>query len=201
MNYQKVRGMTLVEMVVIIGIYTILLLVITNSIVSIYQYNSYSIEQAGEIDNARRGMTQWNRDAKEMDTAEDGTFAIRIIEPHRFGYFSDTDIDNSVEYVEYILASTTVTKFTYNPSGTPLSYNFSTPDTTEILSRFVQNNLQGTSTFFYFDSAGNQLTATSSLIDVRYIKAQIIVNIDPARSPGEFMLRSSIAPRNLKDNL
>ncbi len=198
---QKNSGMTLVEMVVVIGIYTILLLVITNSIFSIYQYNAYAIEQAGEIDNARRGMTQWNRDAKEMNVAEDGTFPVRVIQPHRFGYFSDTDADSTVEYVEYVLASTTVTKYTYNATGTPLTYNFSTPDSSEVLSRFVQNILQGTSTFFYYDDSGNQLGTSSPLLDVRYIQAQIIVNIDPERSPGEFMLRSSIAPRNLKDNL
>jgi hypothetical protein len=31
--------------------------------------------------------------------------------------------------------------------------------------------------------------------------AKIIVNIDPVRDPGEFMLKSSAALRNLKPNL
>lgn len=198
---KNLAGMTLVETVVAIGIYTMLLLVITNSIASLYKYNSYSIGQANEVDNARRGMTQWNRDAKEMISAEDGTFPVAVINEHHFGYFSDTDQDESVEYVEYILASTTLTKFTYNATGTPPVYNFSTPDSSQILSEYVQNILQGTTTFQYFDNTGTQLSSTSPLVDVRYIKAQIIVNIDPVRSPGEFMLRSSIAPRNLKDNL
>ncbi len=195
------HGMTLVEMVVAIGIYTVLMLAITGAMASFYNYNFYAIEQADEINNARRGITQWNRDAKEMTVAEDGTFPLRVIEPHRFGYFSDTDQDDSVEYVEYILATTTVTKYTYNPSGSPATYNFASPDGAQILSEYVQNINQATSTFFYFDATGNALSSTSPVIDVRYIKAQIIVNIDPNRSPGEFMLRSSIAPRNLKDNL
>lgn len=193
--------MTLVETVVAIGIYTVLLLAITTSITSLYQYNSYSFGQANEIDNARRGMTQWNKDAKEMISAEDGTFPVAIIEEHKLGYFSDTDQDLSVEYVEYILASTTLTKYTYNATGTPPTYDFTTPDSEQILSLYVQNINQATSTFFYFDEDGNELSSTSPLVRVKYIKAQIIVNIDPLRSPGEFMLRSSIAPRNLKDNL
>lgn len=193
--------MTLVETVVVVSIYTVLLLVITVSIVNLYQTNSYAFAQADEIDNARRGMTQWNRDAKELTTAEDGTFPIAVIDEHHFGYYSDTDQDDSVEYVEYILASTTLTKYTYNPTGSPATYNFATPDNEEILSLFVQNINQGTSTFLYFDNTGSQLSSTSPLVDVRYIKAQIIVNIEPIRSPGEFMLKSSIAPRNLKDNL
>jgi len=194
-------GLTLVETVVAIGIYTVLMLAITASITSIYQTNSYTLSQANEVDNARRGMTQWNRDTKEMLVAEDGTFPLAVIEEHKLGYFSDTDQDLNVEYVEYILASTTLTKYVYNATGTPATYDFTTPDTQETLSLFVQNLNQSTSTFFYFDETGAALSSTSPLVDVKYIKAQIIVNIDPFRSPGEFMLRSSIAPRNLKDNL
>jgi len=198
---QLQSGMTLVETVVAIGIYTILILAITGSVTSLYQTNSYALSQANEVDNARRGMTQWNRDVKEMTTAEDGTFPLVRIEPHVLGYYSDTDQDDQVEYVEYILASTTLTKYSYNAVGTPVTYDLSSPDEVQTLSLFVQNLNQGTSTFSYFDETGAMLSSTSPVINVKYIKAQIIVNIDPFRSPGEFMLRSSIAPRNLKDNL
>ncbi|MCA9357013.1 type II secretion system protein [Candidatus Nomurabacteria bacterium] len=197
----KQLGMTLVEMVVVIGIYTILSLAITTSITNLYKNNSYAIEQSEEVDNARKGITQWNRDVKEMTTAEDGTFPLVVIDENHLGYFSDTDQDANVEYVEYILSTTTLKKFTYNPTGSPAVYNFSSPDSEEILSEYVRNISQSVPTFTYFDNSGNQLNSASPILDVRYIKAQIIVNIDPVRSPGEFMLMSSVAPRNLKDNL
>lgn len=194
-------GMTLTEVVVVVGIYTILSIVIMNSIANFYRINSYTLEQSDEVENARRGMTQWNRDAKEMIAAEDGTYPVAVIDEHRFGYYSDTDQDASIEYVEYVLADTTLTKSTYEATGTPPVYDFVTPSSVDTLSLYVQNIVQGTSTFMYFDNAGTQLSSTSPIINVRYITAQLIVNIDPFRSPGEFMLRSSIAPRNLKDNL
>lgn len=195
------KGMTLVELVVVISIYTILMLAITTTISNLYKFNSYSIAQAGEIDNARRGITQWNRDAKEMTVAEDGNYPVAVIEDHRFGYYSDTDQDALVEYVEYVLTDTTLYKYTYDPSGSPAAYDLSSPSATAILSLYVQNINQGVPSFEYFDNAGNKLTSTSPVINIRYITAQIIVNIDPIQSPGEFMLKSSIAPRNLKDNL
>ena len=195
------NGMTLLEVVIAVGIFTVLSLVITASAADFYRINSYTIEQTEEIENARRGMTQWNRDVKEVTSGEDGSFPIVVIDQHRFGYFSDTDQDDEVEYIEYILASTTLRKFTYSATGTPSVYNYVTPEKTEILSLYVQNINQGTSTFLYYDNAGNSLSSTSPVIDVRYIRAQFIINIDQYRSPGEFMLRSSIAPRNLKDNL
>ncbi len=202
-RHQKlnIKGMTLVEAVIVIGIYTILLIAITNAIAEFYKINSYTIEQAEEIENARRGMTQWNRDAKELTVAEDGSYPIAIIDENTFGYYSDTDKDDAVEFIKYILLNTTLHKYTYNPVGSPATYNLSTPDKDEILSLYVQNINQGTSTFSYFDNAGNRLSSSSPVVDVRYITAQFIINIDQNRSPGEFMLRSSIAPRNLKDNL
>lgn len=189
------------EMVVLIGVYVVLMLAVSMSIFNLYQTNAYSFAQANEIDNARRGVTQWYRDVREMVIGEDGTYPVAVIGEHRFGYYSDTDQDDSVEYVEYVLATTTLSKYTYNASGDPASYDLLNPDLREDLSYYVQNINQATSTFFYYDNAGARLSSTSPIIDVRYVEIQLIVNIDPVRAPGEFMLRSSVAPRNLKDNL
>lgn len=193
--------MTLVEMVVLIGIYTVLLLVISASISELYRSNAYTMAQAEEIENGRRALTQWNRDAKEMTAAEDGTYPIDEIEEQRFAFYSNTDQDDLVEYVVYEVSGTTLTKYKHHPVGSPAVYDLATPDETIILSEFVQNISEGGITFRYYDNAGNELTAASPIIDVRYIVMEVVVNIDPLRSPGEFMLRSSIAPRNLKDNL
>lgn len=194
-------GMSLLELFIALTMFSVLLLAVINSTAALYRQNAYAIEQTEEVNNARRGMTQWNRDVKEMTTGEDGTYPVVVIEEHRLGYFSDTDKDAEVEYIEYELASTTLTKYTYQATGTPATYSTTTPDLTETLSLYVQNIVQGTSTFLYYDNDGNQLSSTSPLVDVRYIRAQLIVNIDPDRNPGEFLLRSSLAPRNLKDNL
>lgn len=195
-----IKGMTAVEMIIVIALFTILSLLLFSSVQFLYQADGYSTAQANEVDSARRGMTALSRDMREMAYAEDGTFPIAIKEPHRIGFYSDYDKDNLVEYVEYELIGTTLYKRTYKPVGTPPVYS-ATPERQDIISIYVQNILQGTSTFMYFDSNGALLNNTSLLTEVRYIRTQLIVNIDPLRSPGEFMLRSSIAPRNLKDNL
>jgi len=197
----RYTGMTIVEMLIAISVFTILMLIIITSTANFYRSNAYTLEQSNEIDNARRGVTQWNRDVKEMITGEDGTWPLAIMEEHRLGYYGDTDRDDSVEYVEYILASTTLRKLTYNPTGSPATYDKTSPDSVEILSEFVQNINLATSTFTYFDNAGNQFASTSPIIGTRYIQMQLYVNVDPIRNPGEFLLRSSLAPRNLKDNL
>jgi prepilin-type N-terminal cleavage/methylation domain-containing protein len=194
------KGFTLVETLVVIGIFTVVSLAITESIYSLYQSNAYTFAQSNEVDNARRGINRFARDIREMTYAEDGAFPMVEMGEHQLSFYSDIDKDNSVEYVEYELSTTTLTKRVYNATGNPPVYS-PTPNETYILSEYVQNITEATSTFFYYDDAGNQLFSTSPLTDVRYVEAQVIVNIDPVRAPGEFVLRMGVAPRNLKDNL
>jgi prepilin-type N-terminal cleavage/methylation domain-containing protein len=195
------RGMTLVEMLVTIALLTIMMTMIFSAAYYFYSYNAYALAQTAEVDNARRSMSRLTRDIREMTYAEDGTFPIVVKEDHLLGFYSDIDYDNSVEYVEYELATTTFYKRTYNATGNPPTYNLTSPDEEIIVSEYVQNNLEATSTFSYFDTLGNQLDGADLLTDVRYVRVQIIVNVNPIQAPGEFLLRTSIAPRNLKDNL
>jgi hypothetical protein len=198
----QIVGMTLVEVVVVCGISTVLMLAIMSMVAFLYQTNAYTMAQAQEVDTARRGMTAWTGDAREMVFSANGTFPVARMGSTTMGFYSDIDSDNMVEYVEYRLATTTLYKFVYSPVGSPPTYPTTTPEAVFTLSEFVQNASQNIPIFQYYNRNGTLLSSTSSLLtDVRYIRAQIIVNIDPIRSPGEFMLRSSVAPRNLKDNL
>jgi type II secretory pathway pseudopilin PulG len=196
------RGFTLIETLVVIGLNTLLMVVISTSIVFLYQSNNYSFAQSNEIDAARRGLTVWVRDAREMTAAANGAYPVVKLSDNQMGFYSDIDRDSNVEYIEYTLSSTTITKRTYNPVGYPPVYSTTTPDSTEIMSEYVQNLGQGIPVFTYYDVLGVPLISPQAMLtDARYITMRVIVNIDPLRSPGEFMLRGSAAPRNLKDNL
>ena len=201
-NKNKQKGMTLVEMIIVTFLFSILMIALGNSVASLYKVNSYTVSQAYQVSNARKGVQALIRDVREMTFADDGTFPLARMESHLIGFYSDIDRDNSVEYVEYELATTTrLVKRVYNATGSPTTYNLSSPDEEYILSEYVQNLIQGTSTFFYYDTNGNEATATSSVTDIRFITVQAIVNIDPIRNPGQFMLRYSAALRNVIDNI
>ena len=198
-RYSSTRGLTLVEMIVVVSIFTMLTLAVGESISAFYRFNAYTIAQAYQVQNARRGMEHLVRDLREMTYADDGTFPLARMEDNLVGFYSDIDRDMSVEYVEYELAGETLEKRIYNASGTPPVYDV-TPDETQTLSEYVQNINQNTPIFSYYDASGNIATATTTVIDIRYVRAEIIVNIDPVRDPGEFTLRSSSALRNLTES-
>ena len=195
-------GFTLIEMIMVIAIHTVLLLAVMSAVTQIYKNNSYTFEQSNEIEAARRSIGIWVRDAREMTLGADGAYPVALLQNNKMGFYSDIDRDNNVEYVEYTLSTTTLTKKTYNPVGTPPVYSTTTADTTETLSIYVQNGLQNVPVFTYYSATGTVLASPSAMLtDVRYVVMKVIVNIDPNRSPGEFMLHASAAPRNLKDNL
>lgn len=183
------------------SISTILMLVITFSIVSIYRNNAYALAQTGEIDSARRGLQTWVHDAREMDFGANGSYAIQFAGPHYLTFYSDIDPDAITEFIEYELTGTTLYRRVHKAGGFPASYSTSTPSTFT-LSEHVQNIIDGIPTFRYFNNSGVEiLNPNAQITDIRYIRMQLVVNIDPVRAPGEFMLEGSATLRNLKDNL
>ena len=195
-------GLTFVETIVALALFAVLSLAVMEGVHSLYQFNAYTFAQTYQVQNARFGMESLIRDIREMTFADDGTFPLAVMEQHEIGFYSDIDRDDSVEFVRYqLIGTSTLQKSVHDASGDPPSYDLTTADSTEILSRYVQNINQATSTFRYFDNAGTELIDPADITEVRYIEAQLIVNVDPIRDPGQFMLRSSAALRNVQEQL
>ena len=195
-----IRGMSLVETLVAVSLFTLVILAIANTIESFYRFNAYTIAQSYQVNQARRGVDFMVRDIREMTFADNGTFPLVTMNPNAISFYSDIDRDDSVELVAYELSSTTLYKYVYDATGSPPVYSTSTPDQTFIISEYVQNDLQSIDMLRYYDANGVE-TSTSSVTDIRYIDVRVIVNIDPIRDPGEFMLRASASLRNLTENL
>lgn len=191
------QGMSLVEMIITIALFSIVSFAVASSIHSFYRQNAYVFAQAYQLQNARVGVDALTRDVREMIYADDGAFPLVIMQPHHIGFYSDIDRDESVEYVEYeIVNDTDLVKRVYNAVGTPPVYDLTTPDQESFVSQYVQNYLDGTVTFEYFDNTHTAIS-NATLTDVRYVKMQLVINIDPVRDPGQYMLKTSAYLRNI----
>lgn len=190
--------MSLAETVIVVALFSLLMMVVTNGIHALYRYNAYTFAQAYQLQNARVGNENLTRDIREMIYADDGSFPLEVMEPYHIGFYSDIDRDQSVEYVEYeLVASTTLEKRVYNATGTPPVYDLGSPDTAVAISRYVQNNLENLVVFRYYDENGVEILDDRPT-DARYITTSLIINIDPIRDPGQYMLRGSSALRNIR---
>ncbi len=192
---KRLAGFTLVETLVVITLFTLLTLVVFNIIISFYRYNSYTVAQTSELQNARQGVDLMVRDIREMTFADNGQFPLVTMGSTSIEFFSDIDRDDSVEFVRYELSTTTLRKYVYD--AVAAVYSTTTPSATITVSEFVQNELEALPVFRYYDLDGLEATGASSAADIRYISMNVIVNVDPVRNPGEFVLRSSAALRNI----
>jgi prepilin-type N-terminal cleavage/methylation domain len=191
------RGFTFVEMMVVIAVFTVLSLAVMNSIATFYRFNAYSIAQSAEVEQARQGVELMIRDIREMTFADDGSFPLITKDEYEIAFYSDIDRDDSVELVEYVLTGTVLEKRVYD--AVDATYDTTTPDATFLISDFVQNNLETTPIFNYYDASGTEMLPGDPVTDARYVEMNVIVNVDPVRNPGEYALRSSAALRNLLD--
>lgn len=194
---QRQRGFTFVETIIVIAVFTVLSLAVMNAIATFYQFNAYSIAQSAEVEDARRGVELMVRDIREMTFADDGSFPLISKDEYEIAFYSDIDRDDSVELVEYVLTDTVLEKNVYN--AVDAVYDTSSPDETYLISDYVQNGLETTPIFNYYNASGVEMSASDPVTDARYVEMNVIVNVDPVRNPGQYSLRSSAALRNLLD--
>lgn len=190
------RGFTLMETVVTITLMSMVLLALSSAIIFFYRTNASILEQAGAITSARRGIENAMKDLREATVAEDGSFPIVSAGPNSITFYADVDQDNSVERVRYDFTDEVLSRYTLQTSGNPPIYSGS--ETVEIISENVRNALFGENVFTYFDIDGNELPESPSALDIKFVTATIIVNINPERAPEEFTLTSSATLRNLR---
>ncbi len=196
------KGFTLAEVVVVATINTVLMLAVSLTVMYIYQQNSYTFSQSQEIDHARRGLLTWEQDARSMSTGADGSYAVEKAQSSSFEFYTNIDHDKDIEFVRYVVDDHTLYRYIYKATGLPVKYERATPTSIEILSEYVQNIDLGVPLFTYYGGNGAELLSPEAMItDIRYVDMEIVINVDPLRSPDGYTLKGSVTPRNLKDNL
>ena len=122
-NNKTSRGLTLLEMIVTVAIFTIIMIAITDSVRFFYRANTSSIEQSYQIDSARRGVEFLVRDLREASFGDDGSYPVADISSTTVTFFSDTDKDDLIERMRYSVDGTTLYRNVVESSGTPPSYH------------------------------------------------------------------------------
>lgn len=190
------RGFSLAETIVVVSLTTLLFGAITSIIVFFYRTNASVLEQADAITSARRGIEKGMRDIREATYGDDGSYPVIGAGTSTITFFSDKDHDMAVERVRYMLQGTTLYRYTIEPTGSPSVYTGA--ETQEIISEFVRNTDFLAPIFTYFDSTGNDLGDSPLPIDIASVSLRLIVNVNPNRSPTEFVLTGSADLRNVR---
>ena len=191
------RGMTLMEVMVVIGILSVVGMTLSGTIAYFYKSNAYLLEQTSSLDNARRGMNDAVRVIRQASYGDDGSFPMGYAATSTLTFYSDLDNDNSVEKVRYVLTGATLYREVTNSGGIPPSYA-GQPQSTTTIASYVANSTS-TPLFTYYDINGTQLsTTTTDEAQVASVGIMLMVDINPLRAPNVFTLSETTTLRNLR---
>ncbi len=193
------RGMTLIEMLVVIAILGIILPALCGSIISLYKTHGATFARAVAVSEATNGSRAIVRDIRAAVYAEDGALPLVSIATSSLIFFVDTDFDGRVERVRYTLQGTDLIKGIVEPTATS-SYPTGT-ETVQTLARDIVNNSTTTIPLFrFFSATSTEITATSSALNIRRIRVELVSGATTGTSTNWVRIQSSASIRNLKDS-
>ena len=192
---ETTRGMTFIEVLVWISVFTIAMLAIVSTLLSFYKTNTYTLEQADAVTYAQRALEQIVRTIREGAYSSQGAFPIVSLAENDFVFYADVDSDALIERVHYYISGTNLMRGVLDPTGDPPDYVG--VETTSIIAEYVRNTAQGISLFRYYDEIGSEITNYANWTAVRFVTVNLAVNVNVAALPNQLTLSSSAAIRNL----
>ena len=189
--------MTLVETVVWISIFTMTMLVLTQSLLYFYRVNRYTLQEEEAINSAQHGMNIVVQALRTASYSNNGAYPVISIAPTQVAFYANvTKNDPLIQQVRFFVQGTSLLEGIIEPSGDPLSYATSSEVLTT-LSTYVQNLTFATSTFIYYDQNGNLITNMANYNAMRFVTINLIVDVSTTSLPTSLDLMSSAALRNL----
>ncbi len=191
------RGFTLIEIIIVIGIFTSVMIVISLFVLDIANNEIFFTESINSEVETRQAYQTIISELRSMGGSVNGSYAINAASSSSFTFFSDSDGDGYTEQVRYFVDGGILKKGLIKPAGNPFGYKIGDEKITEAVHYLVSNNV-----FSYFGANydGNQspLGYPINLDSIRMIKIQLSIDKDPNVLPGKVVLPAYINMRNLR---
>ncbi|MFA7169980.1 MAG: prepilin-type N-terminal cleavage/methylation domain-containing protein [Candidatus Paceibacterota bacterium] len=193
----KTKGFTLIEVVVSIGIFTVLMLAINFLFIALYRQQGADMAMLERTQQAGRLVEVMGRELREARRGENGNFTLAIAENNTLTFFSDIDNDDLAEKVSYFLNAGSLHKNVIEP-GADLSYTGTGTNT--VVCKEVQN---GTSPIFtYYDESYTGLEGPMSspvnVLKIKLVGISLTLNSTNRNSSYPLHIETKVGFRNLK---
>jgi type II secretory pathway pseudopilin PulG len=194
----KPRAFTLVETVVVVGMTSLVMVTLGVLLTYFYKTDKYTLEQAVQVEQARRGIEDALRYLREASYGSDGSYPIKSAATSSITFFTNFDNDQTIERVTYSLINGVLYRVVMEPAGNPPAYTGAV--STSTLSMPVVN-ATSTPVFRYFDKAGVELTAPVNISKIASIRTTVVIDANVNRAPVSFTLSGGATLRNLREQL
>ncbi|MEK7552678.1 MAG: hypothetical protein AAB505_01050 [Patescibacteria group bacterium] len=191
-------GFGLLEFLVTLGIFVIIIVVLTSFQTNIFSQNNLlnnSLVADSEMRTAMKRLIAELRGAAQSDT---GAYQLAVASGSTMTFYSDIDSDGLHEQLRYFVDGTTLKRGVIKPTGSPLAYVSGNEQVTSL----IKNLANPTQVFSYYDDnytgSESALVAPIDIPNVRLAKITFTVDADPTRPPAPLTLTSQVAIRSLK---
>jgi type II secretory pathway pseudopilin PulG len=196
-------GFTLVEILVVLGIFVAIAIILGNFSRDIFFMgvvvdNSLAAEREGQ--QILQPMSNEFRSASASNT---GAYPIAEASTSTITFFSDVNNDGLKERVRYFLAGAILKRGIIKPTGSP--YQYLTAN--ETISEMVHDIKNGPTRpiFDYYDTNYDGSSAPLSnpppISSIRLVKITLYISKDPLHTPVPVQVTTQATLRNLKDNM
>lgn len=193
------KGFTLIEILVYILIFSSLVFMSTDFVISGLRATTFGIEQEEATRAAKKTVDYMTLEIRQARTSNRGDYLLDDVSSQSFSFYSNIDDDSNIEKIRYFIDGDTLKKGIIKPTGSPLQY-ISANENIEIVAEYVNN--QAIDAFTYFDTNQTKIINPGGDKDkIRLINVHLLINVTPEIMPADYIIDMNIHFRNLKDNL
>lgn len=194
------RGMSLVELIVAMGILSIVMLGMSTFLASIWRTQSFTMRTGQASFAASRGVEGMVDLIRNAQTGADGSFPVARATATEFSFFADENHDGKIERVHLFYDTSTTPKtikygVTDPTTATPPTYPASDDSVSVIASSVVNDASEPV--FSYYDHSNLALSSTPTLSSVRMVHVSILIDPNPSASSNPVEISSFASLRNL----
>lgn len=197
---KKSVGITLIEMTVVLGIFSVALVAVTTYVWLGLRVQDKSIKHILAQNSARKAMTSIAAEIRSGMYSDAGSYAINTAEANTLTFYTNIDSDINAERVRYFMDGSNLKRGVVEPQGDPPNYNGTENVTT--LARYIINT---DNIFSYYDrnyqGTANPLSFPVNKSLIRLVRISLTIDIDINRLPDPVTVTTEAQLRNLKDNL
>jgi hypothetical protein len=198
-------GITIIEMLVAIAIFTIGIEGFTILFSRSWKQNHYVLEMGQTAMATSMGVNKMVKYIREVRQSDNGSYPVESADDNDLVVYCDYDRDDVAERLHFYLSNGILYMGIREPSsGFPKVYAEGDVTTEIIASHIVNTSAQPI--FAYYDanypedSVNNPVDTPATAPAVRLVKVSVHMNIDPSRPPDNVQIESFAEMRNLNDH-
>jgi len=197
---KKSKGITLIEMMVVLGIFSMVLISITTYVWMSLRAQNKSVKHILAQNSARKALLVATAEIRGSMYSDAGAYPIVEATANTITFYTNIDEDINAERVRYFMDSSELKRGVIEPQGDPPNYNG--VEQINTLARYITN--PGSIFTYYdqeYDGTSNPLTFPVNKSVIKLVKFYLTIDVDTQRLPESVSVSTGVQLRNLKENL